>query len=1298
MIFRCSASANCVRFIAMTVTVLLLSWMLSSSIVSAQESSTASLAAGPDAPILLSPAEGELVTGVTHPPLGVPTLTWQAVSSATMYQVQISTSSGFSINLVSADTGNTSYTPLIALGDGIYYWRVRARAGTTWGEFSGVSSFTVNWGHNGEIHPVLLAPENGAAITAFAHAHFSWLPVPGAATYQLRIATDPQMTSAAYTVVTTKPHHTPLQRLGNNVYYWQVTPVDNKGHVGASSPIWSFTFNWNIAPQLLIPDDEAELLFTPRLSWAAVEGAKEYRLQISTQENFVAYDQIITRNTDYTPVKALSNDQDYFWRVQAVDARNTVSPWSEIRRFRMKWNFKPQLLSPTNNSIHLSYPFFSWAPVPGAERYQIQIAANNDFRNPKIADKTLYNVTNYIQTSWPSQPPTLPETAYYWQVRAIDAQGNTTPWSETWSFQFSDPTGSLNANSRYPTTPNLIYPLPFYDPDTENTPVHGDRSFGSPVFIWDTAHIPGYPGSVNYVEPADFYLLEVDDNMDMTSPNFSIATAGLAAAPTLAHPFNNLQPDSYYYWQVTAYKDGSPIGSKVKWRTRYNPAVSRMASVASAEAIHPADGFEAVAQPPVLGWLPVLGASRYRVQIAEDPEFLGLVEEAIAQFVNYVPWQGKLTPMPYGAYWWRVRGEDSGGAPIGDWSAARRFNLSVELAIGNIYDFPPLPNLTTDTSGRAHVATNIHSSGDEYALYDLYVTADRRHDDNYNQHWVFALRVGEVGDGSISYALYFDTDHAPDSGGDIDPRGNAITSSSLYRPEYILYINKTGASISTFFYRWLGNQWAPPQSLDEMRGFITDFGDAFQVLIPYTALSSADTHWVGSLALAAFSLDDAGTVRDTLPAQPEEVVFSRPVFVSNMLLPLYPFDTPLSNPIVFEDMPPLRWRMPAYGSDGYQVEIARDAKFTDIVERWDTFESSEAWVFTLMPATFQSLNAYANNESYYWRVRVRHEKYAPRPRTDFDFGPWSPPMRFRLDSRRVGNPRLSTGENAFMTPTFLWDRVEGASGYTIQIDDDANFSSPLINQATDATSFTPLDSSATSALLPGVQYYWRVVMRRTNNIIGQWSDGMAFTKNSLWPEPVTPFNGAVLNHQPTLQWTAILTPSQGPRLAAPAYRVQVANNPSFNPIKLDETTQSTSYTPPKGKTLTDGVWYWRVAFIDGAGKLHPFSPAQSFTKEYPLPVLLGPAQGENTGVAPIFTWAPIHGAASYKLEYADNSSYNKSTVVTTDLTSHVPTKTMSNSPYFWRVQMIDADKNPGPLIEGRFVVGYKLFLPAIQSR
>lgn len=38
---------------------------------------------------------------------------------------------------------------------------------------------------------------------------------------------------------------------------------------------------------------------------------------------------------------------------------------------------------------------------------------------------------------------------------------------------------------------------------------------------------------------------------------------------------------------------------------------------------------------------------------------------------------------------------------------------------------------------------------------------------------------------------------------------------------------------------------------------------------------------------------------------------------------------------------------------------------------------------------------------------------------------------------------------------------------------------------------------------------------------------------------------------------------------------------------------------------------------------------------------------------------------------------------------------MSDGVYFWRVQMFDADRNPGALIEGRFNLRFRIFLPML---
>ena len=63
-------------------------------------------------------------------------------------------------------------------------------------------------------------------------------------------------------------------------------PIDNKGNAGTPSPTGSFTFDWAQPPQPLGPPDQVDQTFLPRFSWTAVEAAKQYQLEISTQPDF----------------------------------------------------------------------------------------------------------------------------------------------------------------------------------------------------------------------------------------------------------------------------------------------------------------------------------------------------------------------------------------------------------------------------------------------------------------------------------------------------------------------------------------------------------------------------------------------------------------------------------------------------------------------------------------------------------------------------------------------------------------------------------------------------------------------------------------------------------------------------------------------------------------------------------------------------------------------------------------------------------------------------------------------------
>ena len=175
-------------------------------------------------PVLLAPDDNATVTGLNYPPLGVPSLSWNAVNGAAKYRVEMSKSSGFaSADTITAETFSTTYIHPKALTDGLYYWRVSAGDGSTWSPVSGARTFTKSWNDNGNNIPQLISPPIDAQRLTFTGDDFTWQPLPGAARSKFEIGTDPTFSNVVYSALTIKAKHTPIERLANNFYYWRVS-------------------------------------------------------------------------------------------------------------------------------------------------------------------------------------------------------------------------------------------------------------------------------------------------------------------------------------------------------------------------------------------------------------------------------------------------------------------------------------------------------------------------------------------------------------------------------------------------------------------------------------------------------------------------------------------------------------------------------------------------------------------------------------------------------------------------------------------------------------------------------------------------------------------------------------------------------------------------------------------------------------------------------------------------------------------------------------------------------------------
>src|SRR5437867_12790095 len=111
----------------------------------------------------------------------------------------------------------------------------------------------------------------------------------------------------------------------------------------------------------------------------------------------------------------------------------------------------PVLLDPGSAASVQTLPAFSWSPVTGADQYEFQVAADQNFNSPVLGrGESSFTTRNTRATL----KKTLPNGTYWWRVRATTKSGDASPWSaprsvhKSWS---AAPT-SLSPGSGFPFT------------------------------------------------------------------------------------------------------------------------------------------------------------------------------------------------------------------------------------------------------------------------------------------------------------------------------------------------------------------------------------------------------------------------------------------------------------------------------------------------------------------------------------------------------------------------------------------------------------------------------------------------------------------------------------------------------------------------------------------------------------------------------------------------------------------------------------------------------------------------------
>lgn len=176
-------------------------------------------------------------------------------------------------------------------------------------------------------------------------------------------------------------------------------------------------------------------------------------------------------------------------------------------------------------------------------------------------------------------------------------------------------------------------------------------------------------------------------------------------------------------------------------------------------------------------------------------------------------------------------------------------------------------------------------------------------------------------------------------------------------------------------------------------------------------------------------------------------------------------------------------------------------------------------------------------------------------------------------------PVLQTPSNNMSTletsASFMWMTAPFAESYRLQVDNDANFSSPIINLGTTDTSFTPV------FLLPGL-YRWRVVAINEN---GETNSSVR-TFTLISPPEAVPVQYLFDTATPTLSWLG--------REWAGGHYVQIAADPNFSTMVYNNNAIPAASTSVVPDPLQDGIYYWRVRMVLPNGRWSNWSMIQTF--------------------------------------------------------------------------------------------------------
>jgi hypothetical protein len=423
--------------------------------------------------------------------------------------------------------------------------------------------------------PALVSPANNARTQQLPA--ITWNAVRGAAQYEYQVASDRHFSSI---VLGSGPgkgtSHThnlaaALEKdLPDGTYYWRVRALTAKDKVGPWSKVRLIVKRWTIAPAPTGGNNVAiNWPTTPLvLRWTSVPYATKYIVTVATDptlSNVVlgsASKPVQTQGVNFALPSSLAPGA-YFWAVTPVDAEGHRGTRSDVATFQWSW--------PTSTATHLTNlspdarvfdPMFSWDPVPGAARYEVEVNSAEGF-----PPGSKWCCTGSTTGTSLAPLKALANNRYYWRVRAFDAKGDAGTWN--YGERFTKAFDSLS-----PTIPDLSLRAP------NGVTLSGVPGTDTPIVTWSPV-----PGASHYEVQTvpyetglgcDWSLVASDPSVyqaeTATTAWTPLGLAGRLGPTAWPRPQTSLPLESGVPFAATT-TSGSPVLSKAEYVPGSHPEV-----------------------------------------------------------------------------------------------------------------------------------------------------------------------------------------------------------------------------------------------------------------------------------------------------------------------------------------------------------------------------------------------------------------------------------------------------------------------------------------------------------------------------------------------------------------------------------------------------------------------------------------------------------------------------------------------------------------------------------------------------